>query len=189
MWTEYIYAPSASHAEAWSAIHHRRGDKPMTADEALADVKSFGAISPAAGNLYRVEVSDVLAKAKRMLPKLPAKLAFEGHILSPDLPFNLLEFRCPRKGEWYVSGAIPEAWKTPADLDCPHWIVEPIKQTPMRKYHISAWARSKGAIGNYYAVEHDAALVSPRHEDAIAALRLAGYETHHIKSVIPLSVE
>jgi len=26
------------------------------------------------------------------------------------------EFRCPKQGEWYISGAIPEAYKAPNDL-------------------------------------------------------------------------
>ena len=29
---------------------------------------------------------------------------------------NAFEYRCPRKGEWYLSGAIPEAYRAPNDL-------------------------------------------------------------------------
>lgn len=34
------------------------------------------------------------------------------------------EKRPPRKGEWYVSGAIPEGYKAPNDLSQPHVIAK-----------------------------------------------------------------
>lgn len=34
------------------------------------------------------------------------------------------EFRPPKKGEWYISGAIPEAYKAFNDLDTPFWIAK-----------------------------------------------------------------
>lgn len=33
------------------------------------------------------------------------------------------EFRAPRRGEWYLSGAIPEAWQAPNDLSQSYHIV------------------------------------------------------------------
>lgn len=33
------------------------------------------------------------------------------------------EFRAPLKGEYYLSGAIPEAYKAPNDLADPFWIM------------------------------------------------------------------
>lgn len=33
------------------------------------------------------------------------------------------EFRAPRKGEWYLSGAIPEAYRAPNDLSTPYHIL------------------------------------------------------------------
>ncbi len=32
------------------------------------------------------------------------------------------EFRCPQKGEWYLSGAIPEAYQAKSDLQTPYHI-------------------------------------------------------------------
>lgn len=32
------------------------------------------------------------------------------------------EFRCPRKGEAYLSGAIVAAYVAPNDIDSPYWI-------------------------------------------------------------------
>lgn len=34
------------------------------------------------------------------------------------------EFRCPKQGEWYISGAISEAYKAPNDLLCKFWIAK-----------------------------------------------------------------
>lgn len=34
------------------------------------------------------------------------------------------EFRCPRQGEWYLSGAIVQAWRTPNDLTSPYHIAK-----------------------------------------------------------------
>lgn len=35
------------------------------------------------------------------------------------------EFRAPRKGEWYLSGAEPAAYLAPADLSTPYHIMRP----------------------------------------------------------------
>jgi hypothetical protein len=32
------------------------------------------------------------------------------------------EFRCPKRGEWYLSGALIEAYRAHADLSMPYWI-------------------------------------------------------------------
>ena len=32
------------------------------------------------------------------------------------------EYRCPKKGEWFISGAIPEGYKAPNDLLTPYHI-------------------------------------------------------------------
>lgn len=37
------------------------------------------------------------------------------------------EFRCPRKGEWYLSGAIPLAYLAPNDLSTPYYIARLVK--------------------------------------------------------------
>lgn len=36
------------------------------------------------------------------------------------------EFRAPRKGEWYLSGAIPGAYCAPNDLPTQHHILKPV---------------------------------------------------------------
>ncbi len=40
--------------------------------------------------------------------KLPDVLNFEGEFATPRL-YSISEYRPPRAGEWYVSGAIPQA--------------------------------------------------------------------------------
>lgn len=37
------------------------------------------------------------------------------------------EYRCPMKGEYYLSGAIVEAWKAPNDLTSPYWIAKRVR--------------------------------------------------------------
>lgn len=39
------------------------------------------------------------------------------------------EFRPPRKGEWYISGAIPEAYDAKADLSCSYWIARLVENS------------------------------------------------------------
>jgi hypothetical protein len=34
-------------------------------------------------------------------------------------------FRCPDKGEWYVSGAIPEGYRARQNLTTAYWVVQP----------------------------------------------------------------
>ncbi len=69
---------------------------------------------------------------------LPATLHFEA--LPDEKPQMLWEsspncvrrfhrhsiLRNPRKGEWYVSGAIPAAYRAPNDLTSPYLVVEPV---------------------------------------------------------------
>jgi len=37
------------------------------------------------------------------------------------------EFRPPKKGEWFISGAIPEAYQAPNDLSTAYLIAKPVK--------------------------------------------------------------
>jgi len=37
------------------------------------------------------------------------------------------DFRKPKKGEWFLSGAIPEAYKAPNDLSVAYYIMRPVK--------------------------------------------------------------
>lgn len=36
-------------------------------------------------------------------------------------------YLCPKKGEWYLSGAIPEGYKAYNDLDTPYYICKLVK--------------------------------------------------------------
>jgi hypothetical protein len=41
------------------------------------------------------------------------------------------EFRKPRKGEYYLSGAIITAWRATNDLDSPYWIAREVENNPL----------------------------------------------------------
>lgn len=45
------------------------------------------------------------------------------------------EFRAPRKGEWYLSGSSPTAWRAPSDLSTEYHIMRlaVVERTTMRK--------------------------------------------------------
>jgi len=49
-----------------------------------------------------------------------------GQIAMPSNRFFYRELgrRCPRKGEWYLSGAIVEAYQAPSDLSTEFMVVE-----------------------------------------------------------------
>lgn len=58
---------------------------------------------------------------------LPETLHFErlrGH-LTTECFYRKISLRCPRKDEWYVSGAIPMAYRASRDLSTRYLIVEP----------------------------------------------------------------
>lgn len=53
----------------------------------------------------------------------PLKDYYIGYPLQHKLrAVSTNEFRPPRKGEWYISGAIPEAYRAPNDLSTPYMI-------------------------------------------------------------------
>ena len=71
-------------------------------------------------------------------PKLPDHpIKFEGH--TPDSWVRVLRFDYPAKGEYYLSGAIVEAYQAPNTLPAitKYWIVEPIPQQPTPVLHES----------------------------------------------------
>ena len=58
-----------------------------------------------------METGDFVRCAQRSLP------------MTPDIRVQMTgEFRCPKKGEWFISGAIPEGYKAYADLTTPYYI-------------------------------------------------------------------
>ena len=38
------------------------------------------------------------------------------------------EFRNPQKGEWHISGAIPEGYRATQSLSTPYWIAKLVKK-------------------------------------------------------------
>ena len=64
--------------------------------------------------------------------KLPGKLHFEGlggpaaNPLAQRRRYVRLGFRSPRKGEYYVSGARPAAYRAPNDLTTAYLVVTPL---------------------------------------------------------------
>ena len=47
---------------------------------------------------------------------------------------NSREFRCPKKGEWYLSGGIPGAYKALNDLNTKYWIATLVKVKVITEY-------------------------------------------------------
>jgi len=52
------------------------------------------------------------------------KIHFEG--LRGKYFYRLRHLASPQKGDWYLSGAIPAAYRAPNDLTSPYRIVEPV---------------------------------------------------------------
>jgi hypothetical protein len=69
----------------------------------------------------------VLVKGKRYV--LPQVFRFfDPHMGSPNLGhrfYDCNEMRRPRKGEWYISGAMPCVYYAACDGDTPHLIAKP----------------------------------------------------------------
>lgn len=52
--------------------------------------------------------------------------------------FRKLGFRAPKKGEWYLSGAIVEAYQAPNDLTMEYQIVEKTARAVRRTIEVPA---------------------------------------------------
>lgn len=53
------------------------------------------------------------------------KKLYREHGRYDGVPFVMTgEFRQPCEGEWYLSGAVPEAYKALAPLDTSYWILQ-----------------------------------------------------------------
>ena len=71
-------------------------------------------------NIYPIPPSEYY----RLSPTLKEKININNGILVVG---ELLgEFRCPLKGEWFISGSIPECYYSPCDLTQKYRIVIPI---------------------------------------------------------------
>ena len=78
----------------------------------------------------------------RPLPKLPDKQIPFEFFPRRFLPrwVRVIEFRRPRKGENYLSGAIVVAYLAPNDLSTPFWICEALPPKPV---HLHEHPRSR----------------------------------------------
>jgi len=79
--------------------------------------------------------NEVRAEGKRWM--LPAALRFVesgSGLVAPHFFWRAIDYRCPRKGEFYVSGAEPAAWLALNDLRHPHLVVE--KTTKARRVQV-----------------------------------------------------
>jgi len=64
---------------------------------------------------HRVSVEH---EGKRLTYALPATMPFIKHsegMLAPRFFFDVVDYRAPKRGEFYVSGAVPEAYRAPSD--------------------------------------------------------------------------
>lgn len=60
---------------------------------------------------------------------LPDTVSFiDANYVYTRLPYNIEGFRCPKKGEYFLSGAEIEAYIAPNDLSTEYIIVTPIKE-------------------------------------------------------------
>lgn len=65
-------------------------------------------------------------KNRKFPSHIPTKVPFEGD--SGDSKFKEYEvvgFKVPMKGEFFLSGAIVKAYKASNDLTTPYWVVNP----------------------------------------------------------------
>jgi hypothetical protein len=69
---------------------------------------------------------------------LPEHLSFE-RLGRPGVRYTWrpVEFRRPVKGEYYLSGAIPQAFKAPSDLSTAYMVVVPVAPYVYRKQWVA----------------------------------------------------
>jgi hypothetical protein len=53
---------------------------------------------------------------------VPEKVSFEGY--AGKYPYRVLGYFMPRKGDFYLSGAIVQAWRAPNDLGTKFIVVQ-----------------------------------------------------------------
>ena len=62
------------------------------------------------------------------------KIPIGGRIHGSVMAINSKQFRCPKKGEWFLSGAVPMAYKAPNDLNQEYYIATIVKVTEIIEY-------------------------------------------------------
>ena len=82
-----------------------------------------------------------------LAPRLPDHLKFEGLAERPNgvgsrIPYRLVGFTQPQRGEWYVSGSIPQAYLCRGTIPSPYWVVEPVLSDSQRhQFGVTDWMR------------------------------------------------
>lgn len=76
--------------------------------------------------------NDVDARTQRKIIK------FEGKSLASKWTYESRGFGKPKKGDYYLSGAIVEAWRAPNDLDTVFEIVEPVQEFKLKQVWMPA---------------------------------------------------
>lgn len=71
----------------------------------------------------------------KLLDHHPERKWTTGGIVDGNvMAVNSKEYRCPLKGEWYLSGAIPGAYQAPNDLSQEYWIATLVKVKVITEY-------------------------------------------------------
>jgi hypothetical protein len=64
-------------------------------------------------------------------------LATIGHSDNAIMAINSRQRRCPKKGEWYLSGALPKAYRSPNDLSTEYLIATIVRVKKETNYNIT----------------------------------------------------
>jgi hypothetical protein len=63
---------------------------------------------------------------------VPLVLTFEGLEVNAKWTWETLGYRAPKKGEYYLSGAIPMAYRALNDLSSEYFVVRPVTKHKLR---------------------------------------------------------
>jgi hypothetical protein len=61
---------------------------------------------------------------KKLPPHIPQKVSFEGLNDNPHT-YEVVGFQTPKKGDYFLSGAVVQAYKAENDLNTFYWVVKP----------------------------------------------------------------
>lgn len=62
-----------------------------------------------------------------------------GHSDNAIMAIKSDQFRCPKKGEWYLSGALPKAYRSPNDLTNEYRIATIVRVKKETNYNITEY--------------------------------------------------
>jgi hypothetical protein len=63
-------------------------------------------------------------KTKRVPTNVPKQVSFEGMKTNPHT-YDIVGFQAPKKGDYFLSGAVVQAHKAVQDMVTPYWVVTP----------------------------------------------------------------